>query len=769
MKNLKEKMNCNTCDRYDHHSACSSDSSSSSDSNHSDKKCNHTDKDCGCKNKKHNKKEKHCTDTDCINIKKDYCPVGVKMIKGSGRLFAIGANKHDNFMRGNFNNHPKHLAELADGYCPPTFKCGICVKKCCDFEAAKCINYVNGDLIINVSDCDDDCKDGQFKHLAKFYNGRREQHDIFPELIGINGSLYIIGTDLVRLSGFRKLEYVVGDIVIVNNPNLISHPTFPSLITIGRKNKNNEHFHGNHGKKSHTSQDTDSDCSDNCDCDNDNCNCDSKSTNIKGSGRVIIGNNNVLRKVIGFEAVIQISAGVYILENDCLTQICGFINLLRTDDIVINKNRRLHKILAFCYLELVSHYLFITCNNTDGDCEFFIDSFHNLEVTGKIIIAKNYDLKVFSLPKLVNVENVFVVEKNRELEVIKSNNLRYAGTILIRDNYRLCDIEFKSVETIDQGLYIENNTMLEKIDSFNNLKRVDQSIHIIGNKNLCSVTGFDCLHYIGSNMYDLADCAPNHCNCDHHCDCDNDTCKSTNWKTFCGECYDITVKKSRSGCKCEEDVKCTDNTGCQVLNYTPILCPITLPKNISEYLCSADKQCQGKKCGGCNGCGDRDNSDCSDHSDHSDHTDSEHSDHSDRSNHHASKKIKSGLLTSLVIYDNNRLRQINSFNELKYVESSIFIVRNKYLEEIKSFNKLEFVLDLWVRNNPLVKYICAFAELKSARAISILETICLKEFIGFGCLKHVEYILAESRSSKVFKGLKKFTPSVHGSIIYYKN
>lgn len=479
----------------------------------------------------------------------------------------------------------------------------------------------------------------------------------------------------------------------------------------------------------------------------------------KGSGRIVVGHNPLLRKVVGFECLRQVSGGVYILENHCLTQICGFINLLNTNAVVINENKNLHKIIGFCYIETILTELLISCNNGDGDDEFVIDAFHNLTSADSVIIYCNRNLRTFNLNSLCDVCDNFVVELNKDLELFKVNKLHHVGALIVRSNRYLLDFEFKSLEQSTLGIYIEYNDSLKRIANFNSLKRVDQSIHIIGNRQLLEIAGFESLRYIGSQIYNIANCEP-------LLDCNKCQGALTNWAcsgdlpNFCATCYDITIehdsnshsdtdtdsdsdsqshhgrrhrRNSDCGCGSEKNVSCVDNTGAQVLNYLPTLCPIALPVGIDKYLCAPDTKCTKK--------------------------DDRRDDHDDDA---------TTLLTSLVIYNNDRLMVVTAFNELFTVESNIYIIRNKSLKDIVAFNKLEFVLDLWIRNNPSIKRMEAFDCLRNARAISILETVCMTEFVGFNNLKHAEYILVEALYSKSVKGLKGFKPTVNGTFIYYK-
>lgn len=654
-----------------------------------------------------NSRNKCGTDTECRYIKRDYYPSGAKIINGSGRMISISSKGIDKTYEPlRCGNSPKYLAELAKGYCPPQFDCGICIKDCCEFKSAECINYIDGDLIIK---CSGICEKGTGLPGLKKYDNRREVHDIFPNLIGVNGSIYIIGTDYGKITGFKNLEYVVGDIVIVNNENLVVHPTFPSLITVGRK-----------------TIDLFSQC--------DQSIVDFQ-PHIKGTGRIIIGNNPLLRKIIGFELLRQVSTGIYILENECLTQICGFINLFRTDDIVINSNKNLHKIIGFCYTDTVSE-LIIACNNHRGDSLFIVDAFHNLINTSNLIIYCNHHLKAICLSKLMNNKYSLVIDKNRELEIIKFGSLAFANIIAIRHNNSLNELEFPSLQAIDDGLFIENNDSIEKISTFDSLKRIGKSIHIIGNKRLISIKGFESVQYIGSYAYPLSDSK-----CDEKCtDCG---CQGTYWDTlidcfdsqsgnFSGLCYDISSEsQTEYECYAENYQNCYDRTGEQILNYYPNICGVFLPSDIYNYLCGPDNKCR-------------------------------------KNDIDSNSYNQTVLVTSVVIYNNNRLVDINAFNSVKNVESNIYIIKNRDLLTITAFSTLDFVTDIWIRNNPVLKKIFGFSELKGARVINVLETVCLDEFYSLDKLEHCEYILIEAKNSKSIKGIKGFKPSVNGTIIYYK-
>src|SRR5690606_34243127 len=134
-----------------------------------------------------------------------------------------------------------------------------------------------------------------------------------------------------------------------------------------------------------------------------------------GRGAIIIANNSSIKKIAGFEALRQVKDGIFIADNPCLQQICGFIHLYRTDRIVIKSNPRLSKLVGFCYIDTINIGLYILDNNFENELDFVIGAFSMLETAGRIVILGNRSLKVLKLDSLQIVPNEFIVRSNDSL------------------------------------------------------------------------------------------------------------------------------------------------------------------------------------------------------------------------------------------------------------------------------------------------------------------------------------------------------------------
>src|SRR5271154_1793878 len=290
-------------------------------------------------------------DTECGFHKTDNIPAGIHIIPGSGHLFEYPSNVGTNNIEEGLVEAIRCHKACPKSYAPTV----VCIRDCCEFANVAHINFINGDLIIGDPSTNQMCQ-----NLANAYYGKNDALDIFPNLLGINGSIYIVGTQYRKITGFAKLKFVTGSIVIVNNTNLTHIPTFPSLIDVVSK----------------VSFGT-------------NC-CDDNPVPVScDRAAIIIANNQLLRKIVGFEAVRQVKDGIFISDNTCLVNICGFIHLYRTDRIVIQGNDRLSKIIGFCYIDTINFGLYILDNNKFGESDLIISAFMALETTGNVVIIDN--------------------------------------------------------------------------------------------------------------------------------------------------------------------------------------------------------------------------------------------------------------------------------------------------------------------------------------------------------------------------------------------
>ena len=538
----------------------------------------------------------------------------------------------------------------------------ICVSDCCDFlDTYNNINFINGDLVISAST------------LTKLAN-------IFPELLVISGNLYIIGTQYTSITGFNKLRTVGGSIVFANNQNLTTMPTFPSLLTVSGKVNPNAHYS-------------------NAPC---------------GQGAIAIVNNGLLRKIIGFESLRQVKWGIIIANNACLTHICGFLHLYRTDYIIISKNCRLSKITGFCYTVLVNESLLILDNNANSNNDLVINAFLTLESVDSLVVTGNKFLRKLEFNALKNICCCFVVRSNPQLECL-SSSVKRANSLKIEKNNSLVVICFPELDEINCALYINKNAQLEKLDTFDDLKRVGHVIMISENKQLNQLHGFNKLKFVGSC------CVQDK----HHCDplpnpCFIEDC--VNCIAFADPDWDNVF--SRRECVVVdglgEVIDMYDDGACSACEYE-------LPSLFYQLACVKDAKC----------------------GEFSERTSFKNADF------------------SIIIYGNPRLRCIDGFGCLRHLESILYIVGNATLSVIDAFSHLASVLDVWVRNNPSLKYIKGFHNLLSIRNLIVKESNCLAEWDDLHKLQFAQFIDIQSNKVSSVQLAVAPIPSVKGQIEYF--
>lgn len=604
---------------------------------------------------------------------------GITIIPGSGKLIECPKDKNDDENIDNGNNFIDCIRNK--DICPKAYpvNSNLCLSDCTDFSASAQINFVNGNIIINDSLQQPRHHTGISQCLSISVN---DAIDIFPNLLGVNGSIYIINTQYTKITGFDKLRFVTGSIVIVNNPNLVIVPTFPSLLNVGGQvvsERENSHDHEHNILR-----------------------CEQSS--------IIIANNPSLRRVTGFEAVRQVKDGIFIIDNFCLQNICGFIHLYRTDRLVIKGNSRLQKIVGFCYIDTVNIGLYIFDNNIEGEFDLTVGAFVTLETAGRIVVVGNKSLKIFKLDALRIVVNEFIVRSNDNLEEL-SSSVYFVSNLFIENNKSLHTIKFPNLEEINQSLHISGNCSLLCLNTFEELNRVSNGIIIADNKQLTELKGFNKLKYIGSN---------------------------------CVNVPEVQVPTPCNGCGCFADIRFDWSSikrhECHVFILFPLdtfdksryACAYKLPEDFFRLLCNSN--------------------DCCDELNH------------DR---HNLTCVPNVVNYSLIIFRNQRLRAIGGFCNLKHVNSNIYIIYNSILHTINAFGQLAFAIDIWIRNNCSLKFIIGFGNLLSVRDFVVYESVCLCDLNNIKSLEFAQNIAIEARNVKSVKCPRSPIPSVLGYALYY--
>ena len=661
------------------------------------------------------------SESECIYLKKDNYPFGVDFIRGSNKLVEYPEKKYFDRDHSGKKSITELLAESVESKCPRNIRETICINQCCQLKATECINFINGDLIISDDQSCPENDEGDFNGLGHFSRSayKCELKNIFPNLLGINGSLYIIGTKYKKITGFDKLRYVTGSIIIVNNTNLINIPTFNSLLTVSNYIKS--------------------------DCSYNPCDSNTSQSNIQcTTGTIVIASNPLLRNIIGFEQLRQVSDGIFILMNSCLSKIGGFTHLYSSDRIIIQCNPKLHAILGFCYIDTVSNALIIANNNIEGQSDMKIDAFLCLESVGRLVVVGNLYLSNVTFGSIKRILKDIVISGNQQLTEINIS-VESSGNVFIENNSFLGAIIMSDLIEIHGNLNINNNGAITSLNSFEKLKRVSGSVMISDNTLLTEIRGFNELKYIGSRciLRTTADCSSIQGPCPYYplfvdnmqqaSICMTGMQDPSVWIAYWNSTF---VFDSNSGC---------DSQTCSIISFfDPTLYdlesspPYQLDPSFFKLICNTDNTCRGPKCTPCRPFQEKTQSCCSE-----------------------------GVNGSLFIFQNPRLKAIGAFNALKHMESSLFIVYNNCLHTIQAFSQLCYVLDIWLRNNPSLKYIYGFQNLLSARDIVTLESACLHEFNTLSNIEFAQSIVLEAKVPKALKLHKTTIPSVIGYGLYY--
>lgn len=619
-----------------------------------------------------------CCDTECNYVKNDSLPFGITLIPGSDKLTEFPSVNNNLNSLDDASNLLEYFRDKS--LCPKAFpSTNVCISTCTEFSAISPINFINGDVIIGDGDLDPISQETGILQSLPVLSG--DLHNIFPNLLGINGSLYIVGTRYRRISGFDKLRFVTGSIVIVNNSELISIPTFPSLLSVGGEVK----ITGTYS---------------------------SDDTNEEECGRstIIIANNTVLRKITGFEAVRQINDGIFISDNPCLTHVCGFIHLYRTDRIVIKSNPKLIKIVGFCYTDTINIGLFILDNGLENESDFIISAFVTLETTANLVIIGNIGLKVLKFDAL-KFAGKFIVRSNDQLDEI-SSTIQTNKILSIENNKNLHSIKLPCLYEVVKTLSISGNNALVCLDTFDELRRVGHGIIIADNKQLVELKEFNKLKYIGSK------CVEN---------------LVTNIPVPCNECKCVTnIYYDWASIIRSDDCTIIDNFMVNTFDSAYDTCAYILPSDFFNLTCNQNSSCGSSSC--------------------SSSTDTD---------------VPAVLSYSLIIFGNQRLKAIGGFCNLKHVDSNIYIIYNIILHTINAFGQLAYALDIWIRNNDFLKYIIGFSNLLSVRDLVVYDSPCLCDFNNIKSLEFAQDIAIEAKISKSVKLPKTPIPTVLGYILYY--
>lgn len=631
----------------------------------------------------------------CTNVVDNTSPFGLTIIPGSGALTEVPVNTDSLNCFDDTTNLLDCIQNIST--CPKAFQnFNVCISTCPEFAAAANVNFINGNLVISDPPLIEDAggfkvqQTGIIDLLPELSN---DLINIFPNLLGVNGSIYIVGTSYRNISGFDRLRFVTGKIVIANNPFLLTIPSFPRLLNVGGQ----VIFVPPNSSSSIEPQNVDIQQLP-----------PDPPTDICGIGAIIIANNASLTRIVGFDELRQVQDGIFIADNPCLLSICAFPHLYQTDRIVIKGNTKLSAILSFCYIDTINIGLYIFNNNTGGDYDLKISAFINLSHAGRIVISSNIALRSISFDNLSDVDNEFIIRSNPDLQEFSALVLESVGSLIIENNRSLEIINIPCIKTVNDRLQINANCSLLCINGFDKLQRVSHSIIIAENRQLVEISGFQKLKYVGSScagrslVQEPSACA-GACGCLANIEYD--------WNLIS-----------------QEDCIVIDNFTLDIFDPVVDQCAYVLPDDFFISLCNPATQCGQLP---------------------------------------VDVNIPDLVSYSIIIYRNQRLRAIGGFCSLRHLGSNLYIVANPILHTIDAFPNLSWVLDVWIRNNPTLKYILGFKNLIAIRDFVVLESKCLLDLNGIIALEFAQNIAIQARCASSVKYPSKPIPTVFGYTIYY--
>jgi hypothetical protein len=309
------------------------------------------------------------------------------------------------------------------------------------------------------------------------------------------------------------------------------------------------------------------------------------------------------------------------------------------------------------------------------------------------------------------------VRSNPQLEEL-SSSVEFVNNFYVENNKSLVVLRFAALYEVNQQFSVSANCSLLVLDTFDHLKRIGAGAIIADNVQLAEIKGFNALKYIGSTCVIAADTIPgstNACFSGPTCAC-NVNFTPTIITPTCSTIATLPV-----------------DLGFSVTDFDSLAldsCIYVLEPNFYLLLCNANSTCL--------------------------------------TNSSVPNPSATIVNYSLIIYGNSRLRAIGGFSNLKHIESVLFIVFNAVLHTINAFGQLAFALDIWIRNNPSIKYIIGFNNLLSIRNLVLLESVCLCDWNNLSSLEYAQDIAIESKTAKAVKfGKNHSVPSVLAYDLYY--
>lgn len=330
------------------------------------------------------------------------------------------------------------------------------ITECSEMMALSRINFINGDLIISDSETEHTSPLLKLLPLAN-----DELIDILPNLYGINGSLYIVGTKYRKITGFTNLAFITGSIIIMNNQYLEQVPSFSHLLNIGN------HVH------------------------------DVEERSEKQVGAFILAHNASLLEFRGLNMIRQIADGLFIMHHAKLHTLHLADRLYHTSRIVISYNACLSLLCGFNAVTMINKDIIIMHNNAMHHNDLIFQMLRSLESVRHIWIINNVSLTQICWPQLHRAASITICA-NKQLECI-CTSLYTVEEIFIESNKMLHDIRMDQLKEVMRSLIIVNNDGLKVLNTFDHLTRIGGGLIIAYNHHLTCLRGFNALHYVGSD------------------------------------------------------------------------------------------------------------------------------------------------------------------------------------------------------------------------------------------------------------------------------
>ena len=299
----------------------------------------------------------------------------------------------------------------------------------------------------------------------------------YPDCTEIEGSVDILGDDIMNLSGLSVVTSIGGVLEINFNPALTSLTGLENLTCIGGSLR----VYHNPALTSLTGLE----------------NLDSIGGNLK------IQYNDTLTSLTGLENLTSIGGNIYIEYNDALTSLTGLENLDSIGGYLrIEHNYALTSLTGLENLASMEEHIIIRYNYA----LISLTDLENLDsIGGHLRIEHNYALtSLTGLENLITIGGALEINYNPALTSLTGleNITSTGGGLSIRGNNALTSLTgLENITTIGGDLSISGNGSLTSIAVLKNITSIGKFLWIESNHALTSLTGLENLITIGGDLH----------------------------------------------------------------------------------------------------------------------------------------------------------------------------------------------------------------------------------------------------------------------------